>query len=162
MTDKLEILKKIMPVAVLEAMSPATIQAVSQSVLVDGMVPLRCFPFRVGRQSRVKIIDGRVERIERVTSDSATPNNDLYLVDNGPQLNVSREHFQIEKEGDRFYLYDRNSDCGTFVEEKQVGGSNNEMTVEIKDGDVITVGTKQSPYIFRFVVLDGFELRLKK
>lgn len=163
MTEKQKILEKLMPLAILKAMTPAAEQAVAQTVLVEGIVPLRTFPFRVGRESRVKMVDGKVERIERVkhgiTNGSFVANNELYLIDEGHLLNISREHFQIERDGDKFYLYDRNSACGTLVEDRGVGGDNEEDTVELQDGDTITIGTRQSPYIFQFIVVAGFEVR---
>ena len=162
MTEKLEILKKLIPLAVLKAMTPEARMAVSQMLIVEGIVPLCHFPFRVGRELRVKIIDGRVERIERIKAESDLQNNDLYLVDSGAQLNVSKEHFQIESDGDSFYLYDRGSEHGTLVEGLQVGGAEGEATAELKDGDTITVGTKQSPYIFQFIILDGVEAQISK
>jgi len=159
MTDKRAILERIIPAAVLKALTPAAEQAVSPSVMVDAMIPLRDFPFRVGRETRVKIVDDRVERIERLHGDMSRPNNDLYLVDEGDLLNISREHFQIEQDDDKFYLYDRGSSSGTFVEQRQVGGSASEETIELNDGDTIVIGTKDSPYIFQFIVLEGFEVR---
>jgi len=161
MTEKPELLKKLIPRAVLKAMTPEATLAVSQMLIVDGIVPLHHFPFRIGRESRVKILDGRVERIERVKVENDFSNNDLYLVDDGGQFNVSREHLQIEKDGDSFYLYDRGSENGTLVDGRQVGGGG-ESTVELKDGAMVTIGTKQSPYVFQFIDLDGFEVQLSK
>lgn len=153
MTDKKAILKRVVPIAVLEALTLDARQAVSQKVLVDGMVPVRFFPFRVGRETRVKIIDGRVERIERLQNDVTQPNNDLYLVDQGKILHISREHFQIEKDDDGFYLHDRGSATGTIVERFQIGGDSDEDTVPLKDGDTIVIGREDSPYIFKFIIL---------
>jgi pSer/pThr/pTyr-binding forkhead associated (FHA) protein len=157
MTEKQEIFKKIMPLAVLKAMTPEARLAVSQILIVDGIVPLHRFPFRVGREMRVKIIDGRVERIARLKAENELPNNDLYLVDDGVQFNIAKEHFQIEKDGDSFYVYDRDSDTGTLVGERQVGAGG-ETTAELKDGDLVTIGTRQSPYVFQFIELSEFEL----
>lgn len=154
MIDKNEIAEAMRPIAVLKAMNSSTEQAVSCMQLVNGMVPVRSFPFRVGRESRVKIVDGRVERIERVKESLNTPNNDLYLVDKGHLLNVSREHFQIERLDGKYYLYDRDSTCGTFVGETGVGSGYGDNSIELNDGDLITLGTKNSPYIFQFVLLE--------
>jgi hypothetical protein len=52
------------------------------------------------------------------------PTNDLYLRDREEPLNVSREHFAIDR-----------------------GGS-----IPLHDGDVIIVGTSLSPYVFKFRV----------
>lgn len=106
----------------------------------------------------MKIIDGRIERIERVRTNNVDPNNDVYLIDDGHLLNISREHFQIEQSGDRFFLYDRGSACGTIVNGRRVGGDDSDETVELQDGDVITIGTRQSPYTFQFILLNGFEI----
>lgn len=160
MTEKQEIFKRIMPLAVLKAMTPEARLAVSQILIVDGIVPLHRFPFRVGREMRVKIIDGRVERIARLKAENELPNNDLYLVDDGVQFNIAKEHFQIEKDGDSFYVYDRDSDTGTLVGERQVGAGG-ETTAELKDGDLVTIGTRKSPYVFQFIYLGEFELMPK-
>jgi len=159
MEDKRKVLKAIMPLAVLKAMTPIAMQSVPQTMLIEGCVAIRKYPFRVGRESRVKIVDGRVERIERVRENSAAPNNDLYLIDDGHLLNISREHFQIEQNGASYYLYDRGSACGTIVGGMTAGGEDRDETIELKDGDTITIGTSKSPYIFQFIVLDGFEIR---
>jgi len=158
MSDKKKLINSLLPKAVLRAASPQAEEAVPPSMLIDGMIAIRSFPFRVGRESRVKIIDGRIERIERVKSRIEKPNNDLYLIDNGHLLNISREHFQIESSAGRFYLYDRGSACGTYVEERGLGGDDRDETVELMDGDLIRIGTKQSPYVFEFIVLEGFEI----
>jgi pSer/pThr/pTyr-binding forkhead associated (FHA) protein len=161
MTEKQEIIKRVMPLAVLKAMTPEARLAVSQILIVEGIVPLNRFPFRVGREMRVKIIDGRVERIERIRAENEWPNNDLYLVDDGVQFNVATEHFQIEKDGDAYYLYDRGSDTGTLVGERQVGAGG-ETTVALKDGDLVTIGTSKSPYVFQFIDLGDFELQPRR
>ncbi len=161
MEEKRKILEKIMPVAVLKAMTPAAQRSIPQLLIAEGLVSIRSFPFRIGRESRVKMVDGRVERIERAKFNDAEPNNDLYLIDDGHLLNISREHFQIEKDGDKYYLYDRGSACGTRVGDKYVGGEDSEGTLELKDGDIIVVGTKTSPYGFQFIVLDQFEIRVR-
>ena len=159
MTDKKKLLETILPVAVLKALNPATELAVSPSVMIAGMIPLRLFPFRVGRETRVKIVDGRVERVERLRSDITKPSNDLYLVDEGRMLNISREHFQIEKDDNTFYLHDRGSSHGTIIGDYKIGGNASEDTVELKDGDTIIIGNEESPYLFKFIVFDDVEVR---
>ncbi len=160
MEDKKEILERFLPIAVLKALTPAALQSVSSTAHEDGFIPVRTFPFRIGRESRVKIIDDRIERIERVKTSNIAPNNEIYLIDNGHLLNISREHFQIEKDGSRFFIYDRGSACGTRVNEKEAGLKGDD-TVELFDNDIITVGTKQSPYQFKFILVDGYTLEKK-
>ncbi len=161
MDEKQTILDVVTPKAVLKAMTPESIKATPQLSLVEGVVCIRKFPFRVGRESRIKKINGRLERIERAKLDNRPPSNDLYLVDDGHLLNISREHFQIEKSGNDYVLVDRGSACGTRVGEISVGGNDSTGSLPLKDGDMICVGTKTSPYIFQFITLDEFEFQQK-
>ena len=109
-------------------------------------------PFRVGRECRVRMVDGSLHVIERRKTHDP-PNNDLYLLDGGRRLNVSREHFQIEQKEDGTYeLLDRGSACGTIVGKQVVGGSDKGGRGLLKDGDVIVVGTSESPIMFRFLL----------
>jgi hypothetical protein len=107
-------------------------------------------PFRVGRESRrFKWTEmGLVGERRKET----VPNNDLYLVEEGEPMNVSREHFLIDQAGDGFFLLDRGSTCGTIVEGEPVGGGQLSLQVPLKDHDVIIVGTSLSRYIFKFRV----------
>jgi len=52
----------------------------------------------------------------------AQPNNDVYLLEKSEVMNVSREHFQIDRDAGGFVLVDRGSTCGTIVEGNSVGG----------------------------------------
>ncbi len=162
MNEKKSILETFMPVVVLKALTDEAELAVPQNISINGYIPIRNFPFRVGRESRVKIIDGRIERLERVRANQVEPTNDLYLIDNGRKLNISREHLQIEREADKFYLFDRGSSCGTIVGEERLDKKQNSTTTELRDGDTIIIGTRQSPYVYQFVVLDGFEIKEKE
>jgi pSer/pThr/pTyr-binding forkhead associated (FHA) protein len=158
MDEKQRILEAITPMAVLKAMTFDAKKAVPQSLLEEGVVCIRKFPFRIGRESRVKMINGRLERIERAKLDDRKPSNDLYLVDDGHLLNISREHFQIEKNGNEYVLFDRGSACGTRVGEVVVGGQDSTGSLTLKDGDVIAVGAKATPYLFQFISLAEFEV----
>jgi hypothetical protein len=158
MDEKQTILDAVTPKAVLKAMTPEARKATPQSSLVEGVVCIRNFPFRIGRESRIKKINGRLERIERTKLDNRPPSNDLYLVDDGHLLNISREHFQIEKSDNDYVLVDRGSACGTRVGEISVGGNDSTGSLPLKDGDMICIGTKTSPYIFQFITLDEFEI----
>lgn len=115
-------------------------------------IKLHKFPFRVGRESRVRMVKGSPQSIER-RKLQAPPNNDLHLIDSGRRLNVSREHFQIERNEDGTYeLVDRGSACGTIVSKHVVGGDDKGGRCPLKDGDVIVVGTSKSPIAFKFLV----------
>lgn len=156
MDDKLTILMESLPKAMLQALNPETKNAVPQALLRDDKVVISQFPYKIGRESRVIRIDGRLERIERHKKDDSPPNNDLYLMDRGERLNVSREHFQIEKNGSGYFLVDRGSACGTKVEGVNVGGDDRGGSVELHDGDVIAVGAVGTPYLFRFITFDDY------
>jgi hypothetical protein len=158
MDEKQRILEAITPMAVLKAMTPEAIRAVPPSLLVEGVVGIRKFPFRVGRESRVKKINGSLERIERTKLDNREPSNELYLIDDGHLLNISREHFQIEKNGNEYRLTDRGSACGTRVGEVVVGGHDSSGSLTLVDGDVIAVGAKATPYLFQFIILQEFQV----
>lgn len=153
MVDKKQITEMFRPLAVLEAMTPEAISAVSQGNIINGFIPIRRFPFRIGRESRVRVVDGKIERIERPKLNQIEPNNDLYLVDRGVLLNISREHLQIECDGQSYILVDRGSASGTKVNMEPVGGDDSGGTRSVKDGDEIIIGTKASPYRYRFIDL---------
>lgn len=153
MVDKKQITEMFRPLAVLEAMTPEAISAVSQGNIIDGFIPIRKFPFRIGRESRVRVVDGKIERIERPKLNQIEPNNDLYLVDRGVLLNISREHLQLERDGEHLILVDRGSASGTKVNMEPVGGDDRGGTMAVKDGDEITIGTKASPYRYRLIDL---------
>ena len=104
-------------------------------------------PFRVGRESRARDGAPPVGRDQR--HPGARPTNELYLAELWEQLNVSREHFQIEWDAEGPALVDRGSTCGTLVEGLQVGGDGERGIVPLKDGDVIIVGTAFSPFVFK-------------
>jgi len=115
-------------------------------------VEIRRFPFRVGRESRVNVTPHGFYSSERRKLVNP-PSNDLYMLDRGEALNVSREHFRIEhKEGDSFELVDRGSACGTVVDGRTVGGRDKGGHCPVKDGSVIVVGVAKSPYVFKFVL----------
>ena len=105
-------------------------------------------PFRVGRESRVTSPAPWTRGERRLAT---TPQvNDLYLVDDAEPFNVSREHFQVEADGDRFFLTDRGSVCGTLVEGRMIGGDRRSERVEVHDHDIIIVGLATSPFVFKF------------
>ena len=109
------------------------------------------FPFRVGRESREAQRTPQGFVTER-RDPGSRPTNDLFLRDREEPLNVSREHFLIERRDAGYVLVDRESTCGTIVEGEAVGGENKGGTLALRDGDVIIAGTSLSPYVFKFRV----------
>ncbi|HZE89686.1 MAG TPA: FHA domain-containing protein, partial [Verrucomicrobiae bacterium] len=112
-------------------------------------IELRELPYRVGRENRNMQWTDKGMRSER-REPTGKPNNDLYLIEKTEPMNVSREHFQIERDGEGFALVDRKSTCGTMVEGDLVGGQNRGGRAALRDGDVIIVGASISPYVFKF------------
>ena len=120
----------------------------ARTALEGGERVIEHLPFRAGRESRVTSPAPWIRGERRL---GTTPQlNDLYLVDDLEPFNVSREHFHIEAEGDRFFLSDRGSACGTIVEGRTVGGDRRFERVEVNDHDVIIVGHAVSPFVFKF------------
>jgi pSer/pThr/pTyr-binding forkhead associated (FHA) protein len=131
------------------------------SVFIEGLTPkakaalkgdlleITKFPFRVGRESRVP---GSPDRPDSRRRPDSVPNNDLYLLELGHVLNVSREHFLIDYRDGGYVLVDRGSACGTLVEGVQVGEKRSGGTVPLHNNDVIIVGTSVSDFIFKFMI----------
>ncbi len=151
MDDKRKILEILFPKAVLKAMTQEARAAIPVGMQVAGMVSIHEFPFRVGRESRVIMLNNKVHRIERSTNRNTTFNNDMYLMDTGARLQISREHFQIEQTADGYLLVDRGSHCGLTVDGKRVGNGKDVMSMLLPDGAVIGVGTFESHYLYTFI-----------
>ncbi len=117
-------------------------------------VPLHVTPFRVGRECRVRTVDGHTVTMER-RKGGARPNNDLYMVNVGKALYISREHFLIRRtENNGYVLEDRGSRCGTGVGDRIIGGNDKTGECELKNGDIIRVGGDYSPFEFKFKCSD--------
>jgi pSer/pThr/pTyr-binding forkhead associated (FHA) protein len=153
MENKKKIFEQVMPKAVLRAITAEAAEAVPQTQRIGELVAIRSFPFRIGRESRIRRVDGRIERIERQKPELRGPNNDLYLVDKGKLLNISREHLQIEKNGDGYKLVDRGSACGITIGGTSVGGADSGARISLRDGDIFGIGTTGTPYLYAFIVL---------
>ncbi len=48
---------------------------------------------------------------------------------------------------------DRGSASGTMVNTQKIGGEDRGGTCELKDGDIIKIGAKDSLYLFQFITL---------
>jgi hypothetical protein len=155
MDGKLKMLLAFLPKAILEALTPEAVAAIPKGDREGDSVIIRNLPFRVGRESRVVETGGKPELGERREKGNSELNNDLYLLDSGHQLNISRNHFQIVKNKDGYTLVDRGSVCGTKIGGQDIGSSS-----PLRDGDVIGIGAVGSPYIYRFISFDEYELRL--
>jgi pSer/pThr/pTyr-binding forkhead associated (FHA) protein len=121
----------------------------SRGAAATPAMPLRTFPFRVGRDCRDPDRRPRLLRGERRRGAGGGP-NDLYLPDPSPLLRLSREHFLIGEEDGRYFLEDRQSACGTLVEGRTIGGKRTGGRCELRDGDVIIPGGSGSHFVFKF------------
>ncbi len=155
MHDKQKILDSLFPQAVLKAMTEEARASLPAPFQASGMVCILASPFRVGRESRVLMINDKPHRVERPAMPGSVPSNELYLMDAGRLLQVSREHFSIDKTADGFALTDRGSKCGLSVAGKRLGIGAGVMTAPLHDGDLITIGTAESHYRFSFIA--GFD-----
>lgn len=132
-------------VAALVALTPAARGALG----ARSEIHITKFPFKVGRESR----SGSAPATPTVDHRRgvAPQLNDVYLLEPVTELlQISREHFAIEREGSQFFVIDRGSVCGTIVGSKKIGGNRTGGRAELRPGDIIVVGTSQSAYAFRF------------
>lgn len=124
------------------------------------------YPFRIGRESRSASRLARVlTNIER-RLETIPPLNDLYLLEpsSSATVQISRKHCEIDLVESGFVLVDRGSVCGSVVVESrsaeppaslamtQVGGRSSTTRFHLEDGDMIIIGTFDSPYVFEFRV----------
>lgn len=154
MESKAAIVSQFTPIAALTAMTPEATAALPQKMVVQGMVGIYGFPFRVGRESRGNIVDGKFHRIERPLPEGRAPTNDVSLVDAGELLQISREHFRIERTGTDYQVVDRGSVCGMLVGGVQIGGNETGGSAPLRDGDEIQIGTDTTPYRYTFIILE--------
>lgn len=152
--EKKELLASMVPKAILKAHTEESKHSIIKRNFGQDIIPIYKYPFRIGREARVDYIDGNVVLQERHKLGGHEPNNDVYLLDNGQFLQISREHCSIVNNGDMYMLQDRGSACGSMVNKFSVGGDDNNGSIPLKDGDIITLGSKESQYKFKFILLD--------
>ena len=158
MSEKKTIIKKLIPRAVLKAMTSQAKEAIPENNRHDDLVRIDYFPYKVGREFRVRVVKGGYEILERRKQESNSSNNDLYLIDNDLFLNISRQHFAIEESEKGFFIVDKGSACGTIVGENTIGGKDKGGTCQLEDGDIIVLGIEGSPFQYQFILLDTVEL----
>jgi pSer/pThr/pTyr-binding forkhead associated (FHA) protein len=112
------------------------------------------FPFRIGRESRERqpirpLPPGVVDR----RTGASPRNNDLYIIETGSRLFVSRQHLMMEQREHGIYLVDLFSSCGTIVEGKYLGSDHKGGEIQLEHNDVVIVGTSNSPYVFKVMMV---------
>jgi hypothetical protein len=128
---------------------PLTTEA--REAIKEEEISIDKFPFRIGRESRRgtgNVQEGEFDRRKHGSS----PDNDYYLIDNGEQLTISREHLQVEKREDNTYeVLDRESMCGITVDDHIIGNNSRTKHYPVTNGSIIIIGTPKSPYMFKFI-----------
>jgi hypothetical protein len=127
-------------------------------------VPLRDFPFRIGRERRTA--NASHWDTPRLLANNERrrhywPSNDLYLreVPNSPTPHISDDHCAIEWTEDRLYLVDRGSTEGTGVQwlsplehhaaNPHVLRPGERSEIRGDGSELIVIGSGDSPYVFR-------------
>lgn len=115
---------------------PATTQA--RDALGRDSLAITKLPFRIGRSS---------------TEAGAFNVNDLCLADQEP-FQISRSHCAIEREGDRVFIQDRGSRCGTIVNNVAIGSQYTNLNADLVPGkeNTVVLGDDYSPYRFTIIV----------
>lgn len=123
------------------------------SLMDKKMIVINSFPYKIGRESRISESDRGVFVKLRIFSSSINPNNDIYLVNSTQSLEISKEHFQIEKKDNKYYIKDRNSTLGTKLNDKEIGKEKINEKFPLNDGDIIKIGSNNSEFQFQFLIL---------
>lgn len=157
MDDKQKVLQTVIPLAVLEALTPEAIEAIPPTYLLgENLVAVYRFPFRIGRESRLKRVEGELYRdIRPKRNNGVVPNNDLYLADPYLKINIGREHLQIEQHENVYMAVDRGSPTGTRLIHNENGNTETGSSFIIKDGDILCLGEDGSPFLYKFHILEN-------
>lgn len=124
----------------------------AQNALHGQKLEIGKFPFRIGRESRGPNASWKKDSGDDRRKDNTSPTNDLYLWEQSAEKHISREHCEIQKEGGEYFLFDRESALGTWVEGQLVGGGRRWGRVPLTNGDVIIVGPYTCGFIFKFTI----------
>lgn len=159
-SNKTELLQALIPLAGLLPLTVDALNTLPAEQMKRGILGIHAFPFRIGRESRLQLDEktGQFHRIERFKKGAHQPNNDVYLVDSGKLLNISREHLQIELRDGEFIVADRGSACGFTINGQHTGGHDKGGRAVIRDGDELVLGIAASPYRFRFIDFAGYRI----
>jgi hypothetical protein len=148
-----ELIKSFLPNAVLIPITPEAEKSILDIQKTNKLVPMFEFPFKVGRESRMSENDRGLFVKLRIFNNISQPNNDIYLINNTESLEISKEHFLIEKKDDSYYIQDRKSSLGTKLNDKEIGKDNANNSYILEDKDIIKIGSSDSKYEFQFLIL---------
>ena len=154
---KKHILKVITPKAVLLPLTEEAKKSIINDPCETFLIRMSNFPYRIGRESRVGENEKGLFVKFRIMKNIAKPKNDTFLYNSGKDLQISKEHFQIEKDGNIYTLKDRGSSNGTTINGITYGGNKKAFKRRIEDGDIIAIGDKKSKFEYQFLILEKLE-----
>ena len=152
---KKEIIDSFIPKAVLVPLTEDAKLSIANTSHHKKLIPIGTFPFKIGRESRMEEGDRGLFVKLRIMANSSRPNNDIYLIENKNNIEISKEHFEISNDKDEYLIKDRNSTLGTKLNDIEIGKEQNKYTHILKDGDIIKIGSNHSKYEFQFLVLSN-------
>jgi pSer/pThr/pTyr-binding forkhead associated (FHA) protein len=76
--------------------------------------------------------------------------NDLQESHGAALIQISRDHFAIERLDEDFFVVDAGAWPGTIVAGRRIRGHRKGGRTRLQPGDTIIVGGEGSPYVFRF------------
>ena len=152
---KANILKAITSNAVLLPLTKEATSAIVKGSCNNELITISTFPFRVGRESRLGKNEKGLFLKLRIIKNNAKPNNDIYLLNESKHLQISKEHFQIEKDNNKYTLKDRGSTKGTTINGITYGGKKESFEHSLNDGDIILIGDKTSLFKYQFLILEN-------
>ena len=147
---KSELIDSFLPNAVLIPLTNDAKNSIIDLKNFNKVISMFHFPFRVGRESRTSENERGLFVKLRIFKNDSTPNNDIYLVNCSQSLEISKEHFQIEKKDKDYFIKDRNSTLGTKLNNTDIGKNESHP---LKDEDIIKIGSSNSKYEFQFLIL---------
>jgi pSer/pThr/pTyr-binding forkhead associated (FHA) protein len=150
--DKQVLLNEIAPQAVLKALTPEAKKSIIKHSINKEIIGIWELPINIGRESRTEN-HFRTNISEQENLSITKPGSDIYLIDNGEYLQISRQHLQIKKTESGYILFDTGSACGTFINDVKIGGDSKGGSVKLSDGDIIKIGTEISHYLYKFITL---------
>ena len=145
---KKEIIDSFIPKAVLVPLTEDAKLSIANTSHHKKLIPIGTFPFKIGRESRMEEGDRGLFVKLRIMANSSRPNNDIYLIDN-------KNNIEISNDKDEYLIKDRNSTLGTKLNDIEIGKEQNKYTHILKDGDIIKIGSNHSKYEFQFLVLSN-------
>lgn len=120
---------------ILTGLTPLAIQSLNgKSLEIDR------FPFKIGRKT-----DDHEKDI--------FSNNDMYIEDK-PPFSVSRNHLSIQYKNGNYFIVDRGSTLGTYINEERIGGKMKILEKQLvkKSENIIILGNYESPFKYEILV----------